>query len=165
MRYVVILLLALGAATAQADLWKWVDVNGNTHFVNSDTPIFTWTDENGEVHYSDSPDHEGAVSVPLIWVSSGSLDDMNQAGSQDESGSGEAYPGETPEMRAQREIAEAYYCKRATEIYDSFVSATRLYKTNEDGEREYLSKEDAAQTIAESRAQKEQACRSSGGQS
>jgi hypothetical protein len=165
MRYMMILLLVLGATTAQADLWKWVDVNGNTHFVDTQKPIFTWTDENGEVHYSDSPDHEGAVSVPLIWVSAGTLNDVREAASQNESGSGEAYPGETPEMRAERELAEAYYCKRATEILDSFVSATRLYKTNEDGEREYLSKEEAARTIAESREQKDKACRSSSGHS
>lgn len=164
MRYIVILLLVLGATTAQADLWKWVDVNGNTHFVDTNRPIFTWTDQNGEVHYSDSPEHEAAVAVPLIWVSTKTLSDVHQL-SQDESGSGEAYPGESPERRAEREIAEAYYCKRATEIYDSFVSATRLYKTNEAGEREYLSKEDAAQTIAESRAQKDNACGSSGGHS
>ena len=66
---------------------------------------------------------------------------------------------------SERELAEAYYCKRATEIYDSYVNAPRLYKTNEDGEREYLSKEDTARTISETRAQKDKACRNSGGRS
>ena len=51
------------------------------------------------------------------------------------------------------------HSKRATEIYDSYVSAPRLYKTNENGEREYLSKEEAARTIAETRAQKDEMCR------
>ena len=165
MRYIVILLLALGMTTAQADVWKWVDANGNTHFVDSMKPIFTWTDEKGEVHYSDSPDHEGAVAVQLVWVSSGSLADVQSMAAEDESGSFEAFPGETPEQRAEREIAEAYYCKRATEIYDSYVNAPRLYKTNEDGEREYLSKEDTARTIAETREQKDKACRTPGGRS
>lgn len=153
---VLVLLFGLAAA-AQADVWRWVDVNGNTHFVDTDKPIFTWVDEQGDVYFSDTPDHEDAISVELVWVSDGSLDDLQA--SNDESGSGYEFPGETPEERAEREKAEAYYCKRATEIYESYVNAPRLYKTNEAGEREYLSKEDAAQTIAETRAQKDEFCR------
>ena len=32
-------------------------------------------------------------------------------------------------------------CKRATEAHDSYVNAPRLYRTNDDGEREYLDEE------------------------
>jgi hypothetical protein len=152
-----VLLLSLVCAAAQADVWKWVDATGKTHFVDTNTSIYTWVDENGDVHYSDTPDHEDAVSVQLVWVSSGTLDDVQNA--EDESGSGYAYPGETPEERAEREKAEAYYCKRATEIYESYVNAPRLYKTNDAGERVYLDKEEAAKTIAETRAQKDDLCR------
>ena len=152
-----VLVLTIGfSIAAQADVWKWVDAQGKTHFVDTDTPIYTWVDESGRVYYSDTPGHEDAVSVELVWVSKGSLDDVDGA---DEAGSGYAYPGETPEERAEREKAEAYYCKRATEIYDSYVNAPRLYKTNENGERQYLSKEEAAKTIAETRAQKDENCR------
>ena len=152
---VVVMMFGFSIA-AQADVWKWVDAQGKTHFVDTDTPIYTWVDESGRVYYSDTPGHEDAVSVELVWVSKGSLDDVDGA---DEAGSGYAYPGETPEERAEREKAEAYYCKRATEIYDSYVNAPRLYKTNENGERQYLSKEEAAKTIAETRAQKDENCR------
>lgn len=154
---VIVVLLAGFSAAAQADVWKWVDAEGKTHFVDTNTPIYTWVDESGDVHYSDKPDHEDAVSVELVWVSSGSL--ANAADETDKSGSGYAYPGETPEERAEREKAEAYYCQRATEIYESYVNAPRLYKTNDSGEREYLSKEEAAKTIAETRAQKDELCR------
>jgi hypothetical protein len=152
-----VLLLSLACAAAQADVWKWVDASGKTHFVDTDKSIYTWVDENGDVHYSDTPDHEDAVSVQLVWVSSGTLQDVEN--SEDESGSGYAYPGETPEERAEREKAEAYYCKRATEIYESYVNAPRLYKTDDSGERVYLDKEEAAKTIAETRAQKDELCR------
>ena len=65
-------LLLLGLiAVAQADVWMWVDANGDTHFVDTDTPIFTWVDESGDVHYSDTPDHEDAVSVELVWHAKG----------------------------------------------------------------------------------------------
>ena len=150
------LLLFGFALSANADVWKWVDAQGKTHFVDTNTPIYTWVDESGDIHYSDKPDHEDAVSVELVWVSSGSLADLDEG--EDKSGSGYAYPGETPDERAEREKAEAYYCKRATEIYESYVNAPRLYKTNDAGEREYLSKEEAARTIAETRAQKDELC-------
>ena len=149
--------LSPASAAAPADVGKWGDATGKTHFVDTNKSIYTWVDENGDVHYSDTPDHEDAVAAQLFWVSSGTLEDIQNA--KDESGSGYAFAGETPEERAEREKAEAYYCKRATEIYESYVNAPRLYKTSDSGEREYLSKEDAARTIAETRAQKEELCR------
>ena len=155
---ITVLLLLLGYCTiAEADVWKWVDAEGQTHFVDTNTAIYTWVDESQDVHYSDTPGHEDAVSVQLVWISSGSLDEVDSG--EDESGSGHDVPGESPEERAEREEAEAYYCKRATDIYESYVNAPRLYKTNDAGEREYLSKEDAAQTIAETRTQMNDFCR------
>ena len=146
------LILLFGVClSANADVWKWVDAFGKTHFVNTMTPIYTWVDEFGKIHYSDTPDHEDAISVQLVWLSAGTLDETEGPAEEPESG-GYAYPGETAEDRAEREKAEAYYCKRATEIYDSYLNAPQLYRTGEDGEREYLSKKDAAATIAETKA-------------
>ena len=154
---IALLVIVFGlVSVADADVWSWVDAGGKTHFVDTKTAIYTWVDESGDVHYSDTPDHEDAVAVVLVWVSSGSLD---QVKANDDAGSTGYLPGETAEDRAEREKAEAYYCKRATEIYDSYVNAPRLYKTGADGEREFLSKEDAAKTIAETRAQKDDLCR------
>jgi len=148
--------LCLGAS---ADVWKWVDAMGNTHFVDTIKPIYTWKDEFDKVHYSDTPDHEDAVSVELVWHSSGSLADVEDDKDDSASSSGYAYPGETAEERAEREQAEAYYCKRATEIYESYVNAPQLYRTNEAGEREYLSKKEAAATIADTKAKMDDLCR------
>jgi hypothetical protein len=142
---------------ANADVWKWVDAFGKTHFVDTMTPIYTWVDESGKVHYSDTPGHEDAVSVELVWISTGSLSELDGTSDVEESG-GYAYPGETAEDRAEREKAEAYYCKRATEIYESYLNAPQLYRTDEQGEREYLSKKEAAATIAETRAKKDELC-------
>ena len=150
--------LVLGfSVAANADVWRWVDAQGDTHYVDTMKPIFTWVDDFGKVHYSDTPDHEDAVSVEFVWHSSGSLADLDEPSGQDESGDNN-YPGETEEQRAERKAAEAYYCKRATEIYDSYVNAPQLYRTNDAGEREYLSKEEAARTIAETRARKDELC-------
>lgn len=160
-RLLVIVVLIFGVSlTANADVWKWVDAFGKTHFVDTMTPIYTWIDEFGKVNYSDTPEHEAAVSVQFVWLSPGSLDEVaTSVGADDESTSGGyAYPGETAEDRAERETAEAYYCKRANEIYDSYVNAPQLYRTNESGEREYLSKKDSAATIAETKAKMNDLC-------
>jgi hypothetical protein len=142
---------------ANADIWKWVDADGNTHMVDTMRPIYTWVDESGKTHYADQPGHEDAVSVELVWMSAGTLDE-NAGSATAPKEDGYAYPGETAEQRAERKAAEEYYCKRATEIYDSYMNAPQLYKTDENGEREFLSKADAARTIAETRAKKDDLC-------
>ena len=141
---------------AQADIWKYVDASGRTRFVDSKRPIYTWVDDSGKSHYADSPGHEDAVSIELVWHSEGDLDSTGSSEAPEDSGY--AYPGETAEERAERERAEDYYCKRATEIYESYLSAPQLYETDENGKRSYLSKADAAQTIAETRKKKDELC-------
>ncbi len=121
-------------------------------------PIYTWVDEFGKIHYADTPGHEDAVSVELVWHSSGSLEEVESTSEGGSDSGGYAYPGETAEERAEREKAEAYYCKRATEIYESYLNAPQLYRTNDSGEREYLSKEEAAKTIADTKAKKDELC-------
>jgi Domain of unknown function (DUF4124) len=140
--------------SAAADIWKWVDAEGKTHFVDTSTSIFTWV-EDGRVFYSDTPDHEDAIAVQLVWVSKGTIDDKESAAN---SSDGYAFPGETPDERAEREDAEAYYCKRATEIYDSYKNAPRLYRTNDAGEREYLSEESAKVTLTETKTKMDELC-------
>ena len=85
--------------TANADVWQWVDSAGKMHFVDTMKPIYTWVDEFGKVHYGDTPDHEDAVSVQLVWHSTGLLDAVDEDGDESESG-GYAFPGETAEDRA-----------------------------------------------------------------
>jgi hypothetical protein len=151
-----IIVLTIGLSLpAVADVWKWVDATGKTHFVDTRKAIFTWVDENGKRYYSDTPGHEDAVSVQLVWHSSGTLEDLKNPGTEN----GYAYPGETAEERAERETAEAYYCKRATEVFESYLNAPRLYRTNDAGEREYLSEKEAAATIADTKARMNELCR------
>ena len=152
----IVILLAGFCATAQADVWMWVDAEGERRFVDTNTPIYTWKDERGEVRYSDTPDHEDAVSVELVPVSSESLADLVK--DRDRPEWHYAYSSEAQKERARRKKAQAYRCKRATDIYVSYVNAPRLYKTNDRGEREYLSEEEAARTIAEIRSQKDEYC-------
>jgi hypothetical protein len=158
-RLLILLALTVGLSVpALAEVWKWVDADGKTHFVDTMKAIYTWVDENGKRHYADTPGHEDAVSVQLVWHSSGTLEDLDDSDGED-ADDGYAYPGETAEERAEREAADAYYCKRATEIFESYLNAPRLYRTNDAGEREYLSEKDAAATVAETKARMNELCR------
>jgi hypothetical protein len=149
------LLVVLGNS-ASADIWRWIDAKGDTHFVDTMRPIYTWQDESGRVFFADKPNHVNAVSVELIWHSTGILDEAKEQESK--SGSNELQPGETEAEREERLQAEAYYCKRATEIYDSYLNAPRLYKTGDDGNPAYLSDEEATKTIAATKAKVDELC-------
>ena len=156
--FTVLLLLGI-SLHADADIWRWVDANGDVHFVNTKTPIYTWVDSYGLVQFADTPKHEDAVSVDLVWHSEG--DDIEEAAKEAKErsyGSAWASADETAEERLERENAAKYYCRRAQEIYDSYLAAPRLYETNADGEKVYLTEEQAATKIAETRAAVEQAC-------
>ena len=157
-KFLMALILAFGiCGSANADIWRWIDAKGDMHFVDTIRPIYTWQDDYGKVFFSDKPDHVNAVSVELVWHSTGSLDDIEEdEGAKPDKNA--LLPGETEAERNERRQAEAYYCKRATEIYDSYVNAPRLYKTGEDGKPEYLSDEDAALTIAETKAKVDELC-------
>ena len=61
-------------------------------------------------------------------------------------------------IESNGEKAEAYYCKRATEIYDSYVNAPRLYKTGADGDKVFLTDEEAEATLSETKDRVSELC-------
>lgn len=143
--------LFVPAGAALADVWKWTDAFGETHYVESLRPIFTWV-EDGRVYYSDTPDHEDAIAVQLVWHSTGTLDDLDEEGEV-------ADFVESEKQRAERLEAEKRYCQRVTEIHDSYVNAPRMYRSNDDGEREYLSDREQKKAIREIAAVMKEACK------
>jgi hypothetical protein len=122
---VVGMLLAFGlSVTANADIWKWVDEDGN-------------------VHFGDTPAREYAATAELVRYTSGNRSASTSSSAQTDSSRGE-------DIDPQR--AQAHYCNRAKEIYRSYADAPRLYRTSEDGRREYLSDQEAADALAEAEA-------------
>jgi len=160
-RLLTTLVLTFGiCASANADIWTWTDLKGDVHFVNTNTTIYTWLDELSRVQFADTPGHESAVLVDLVWHSA-----ANDLPEEEGGGSAQlpvkeskAWPGETEAERFERQAAEAYYCKRAQEVYDSYLKAPRLYKTLDNGERAYLSEEEATMTLSETKARVEELC-------
>lgn len=130
-----IILLVFGLClTANADIWKWVDENGN-------------------VHYGDMPANEYANNAQLVRSTSGHRPAATSSDSRTDTSRGEGIDSEENSQEQQaREDAQAYYCKQARDIYRSYVAAPRLYRTGDDGQREYLSDEEMAATIANAEA-------------
>mgnify|MGYP001814147094 FL=1 len=133
--------LTLGLCmTANAEVWKWVDADGN-------------------VHYGDRPQHASSQGIKLAHHTSGSRSAKSSgqgraSSSQSAASAAEGAASESAEGRK----AQEYYCNQASEIYASYSKAPRLYRTNADGQREYLSDREAARLLAESKAKVTEWC-------
>ena len=134
-QFIASILLMFGfCVTADADIWKWVDDEGNVHF--GDTPAREYTTKAERVSYT--PGHRSASTAGV--------------GQATGSGGEDSGAGETLEEQEARKEAQAYYCNKAREIYRSYADAPRLYRSSEDGSREYLSDQEAAAALADARA-------------
>ena len=125
-----ILLLFGPCIAANADIWKWVNEDGN-------------------VHFGDTPAREYAVNAELVAYTPGKRSTSTSSNGQTNTSRGN---DTNPEEIRARQDSQAYYCNRAKEIYDSYVDAPRLYRTSEDGRREYLSDQEAAAALANAEA-------------
>ncbi len=140
MKYAILLLGLLFSSAASADMWKWVDANGNSHYVDSNRPIYTWTDSTGRVHYGDTPGQADAVLVELIRMSSG----PNRSASS-------AAPSYGNAAGSSRDAVVAQNCTRANQILATYLNSQQLYRTNAAGEREILSDTERQAMIVEAR--------------
>ncbi len=124
--------------------------------------IYRYTDEDGNVHYGDRP--TGAPTEVRVAIASSRTDSaaaraymeqrysLNQAAEEEEAAAQSAIPEEIVEeeelTRAERaaEARErAQKCQQYRDRLDTFVSSRRLYRENEDGEREYLEEGEVAE--------------------
>ncbi len=142
MKQLILLLGLLLSSAASADMWKWVDANGNSHYVDSNRPIYTWIDNSGGVHYGDTPAHEDAVLVQLVRMSSGPA---SSSGGEAVS----AYSASASGAHASRDDLVAQNCTRANEILASYLNSSQLSRTNDSGEQEVLTAAERQAAIVE----------------
>ena len=132
-RHIVLFILTIGLpVAASAELYKWVD-------------------ENGDVHFGDRPQHSNAGRIELAYAAG---NEARRSG-----GDAETSADESAAAKSERERAEAYFCKQATEAYESYKSAPSLYETDEDGERRYLSDDEIADLLADTKSKIAEWCR------
>jgi len=124
--------------------------------------VYKWTDANGQVHYGDQappnatqikgPTPPGQATAPPPVARPAPAPGATAPGA----------PIATPQQQQQvqrdvRAVREKQ-CKEAQENYDKSVRAQRMYKTNEKGEREYMSPKDADATRLQLKANVDSAC-------
>lgn len=113
--------------------------------------VYKWTDANGNVHYGDRPAGQDSVQMRVSTKAGKSSSPVARAkapvaaAASAEAADAEPTPAELRAM-ARKEAAErATRCQDAKDRLQRFVQSRRLYRLDENGEREYLSEE---QTLA-----------------
>ncbi len=114
------------ASVAQADVWRWTDPNGTTHYSDNWVPgsVLVKTDARG-----------GAYSTP------GAPPAPNANASEPT----DAAQAERDKRAVASDVSkvQADQCKKAREAYDTAIATRRIYKQGQNGERQYLSEADA----------------------
>jgi hypothetical protein len=143
----VALILAAGAGVAHAD-----------------ADIYRWKDAQGIYHYSDQwvPGSEliKSASKPKAADSSGS---RSSTASNVSNASNDAPPdGVTPAtaQSVKDDVAKAHdqQCKQAKDAYDKAIHARRIYKSEKEGEKEYMSDAEADAYRLKIRGQMDEYC-------
>lgn len=147
-RALILIALAVAAPTAFADVYRWVDAQG-------------------EVHYSDRP-VEGAELVKATNPRPTRVnDDDGPARPSPRVQTAAVNPG-TPSLSEERDNQRAVQadvasarekqCKEAKDRYQRSIQASRIYRTNDAGEREFLSPAEADQLRLSNREAMNLAC-------
>ena len=128
--------------------------------------VYTWVDDEGQVHFSDKPDElpaevVGIVSRPtdLSRVGEQAQDDQYLSEARDLREQQQAEDADEEDKLRQETLAErAAACDKARQRNESYSSSHRLYRPTADGGREYLTNEEIDEARAEAAAAVDEWC-------
>lgn len=130
-RALILIALSAAAPTAFADVYRWVDAQGEVHY--SDRPV-----EGAELVKTTAPrPSRGAEDAPVRPTPRVQTAAVTPSLS-DERDNERAVQADVAGVREKQ-------CKDATERYQKSIQARRIYRTNDAGEREFLSDAEADQ--------------------
>jgi hypothetical protein len=138
------LILAGAFTLARADVYRWVDEHGEPHYSDQWVPgseVIRTAGKNGRS--TSSFDANGAPTPPKN-LTAGAPEQADQENSR-------AVQQDVQKTRDAQ-------CKAATARYTQAVQARRVYKTGADGERSYLSDNDADTYREDARKDVQSAC-------
>jgi len=136
--------------------------------------VFRSVDAQGHVQYSDTPTpgaelvhmrngREQIRSAPAAPSSPGNTSTGTKAASLAQSGDQihQQLEQEAAARAVQNDVAQtrADQCKKAQEAYNGSVQARRIYKTGANGEREFLSDDEADKARLANKLEMETACK------
>jgi len=126
-----ILAAGVGAALADGDIWRWKDAQGVYHYSDQWVP-------GSELIKSTRPRSNGDEDSARLSTNKGAPTD--QASNADKV---------VQQQQTARSVAEDVakvkekQCKEAQDRYEKAIQARKMYKTGKDGERQYMSDEEA----------------------
>ena len=153
MRRPAAILYLMSLSATAGDVYRSVDSQG--HVLYSDTP-----GPGAELVHVQSLREAPAAQAGTAPADQPKRDDSSRPGPKPAS----ANPGTADAQRAvQSDLQQtrADQCKQAQDSYQQAIQARRVYKAGADGEREYLSDEEADQVRLNARLEMEAACKSS----
>jgi hypothetical protein len=126
--------------------------------------VYTWTDENGVVHYGDRP--TGVPSERVIHVATERSPaprtpapaPRSQAAPATAAAATPATEELSEEERRAQEKERAEKCEAAKQRLQTYLTARRLYRQDENGERVYLSDEEILAARAKAQEQIVELC-------
>jgi hypothetical protein len=144
------ILVGLPLSAALADIFRSVDAQGHVQY--SDTP----TPGSQLVRMDNRRTPTPSLSSPSASASTKSSTAV-QSGDQIH----QQLEQEATARSVQNEVAQtrAEQCKKATDIYNQSVQARRIYTTGADGERQFLSDDDAEKSRVAHKVEMDEACK------
>lgn len=170
MRYTapaLIMSLATAAAlatmgTARADVYRSVDAQGHVQYSDTPSPGAELVHvQRSEISPAPAPQANAAAGNsaanpprPVSPPSPAQMTARQNAGTQADLDRQRAQQAVQQDVESQR----AEQCKKATDDYQSSIAARRIYRTGADGEREYLTDDQAEQQRVQLRQAMQTAC-------
>jgi hypothetical protein len=144
-RLPLIFAVALAAVTtaARADVYKVVDAQGHVEYTDRWEPGAERI-KSDHLHGTDPPPDTD--------------DQKKLAAANDHVAAEQAQQAAAKAVSQDEATAHAAQCKSATEAYQKLIEARRVFSTSKDGERQYLSDDDADKQRVQARLNMEMLC-------
>ena len=141
--------LALTAATAaHADVYRFVDAQGRIQYTDR------WIPGSELIK---SSDHTRA-SNSAAAAQARTTEQNKLAVSNDRIAAQQAQTAATAAIRQEVAAARNEQCKTAKDKYEKAIQARRLYRTGKDGERQYMTDQEADEARLAARVEMQSAC-------
>ncbi len=141
------LILTAVSARVHADVWKWMDPQGHVQYSDRWVP-------GAELIKSDrTREHPEGLSSPEAQKSLAALNERANAQLSEQSAAAAVHQ-DVATVRTEQ-------CKQAKERYQKMIEARRIFSTGKDGERQYLTDEEADKQRLQARLDMQQVCGSS----
>jgi hypothetical protein len=143
-------LIALPLSAALADVYRSVDAQGHVQYSDTPTPGAQLVRMNNLRTPTPSLASTAASANAKSTTSAQSGDQVHQQLEQEAA---------AREVQSQVAQTRADQCKKATDIYNQSVQARRIFTTGPDGERQFLSDDEADKARVAHKIEMDEACK------